>query len=312
MSSRCVAGAVSVEEDILYQWRMRRRLEEARREAKSEATRTTQVHTNTLDPGMETGVPGMGTGQGMISIGTGRVSRTMDPMLAPYPLAGAAVPEHGEREKLIGTLTDLGVVGSGSCSEGHGGVKSPPTSSSSTASSSSSPRLDKKEEVAGRDFNSHTCTAEEVLHTSPANQHQAPTNTETWIPGPLSQQQGEEEEGPGGCKNHKSIPPLSKGLERDASSSSNVEGEPKTAPANQRMISESTLTIELNQPIATTTGQTYSPSLHGDGYHGNNGLDLEGSVGVEESSYWTISPCGSPDSAQTPHPSSLGPLINEV
>ena len=307
MSSRCVAGAVSVEEDILYQWRMRRRLEEARREAKSEETRTTQVHTNTLDPGMETGVPGMGTGQGMRGIGTGRVSRTMDPMLAPYPLAGAAVAGHGEREKLIGTLTDLGVVGSGSCSEGHGGVKSPPTSSSSTASSSSSPRLDEKEEVAGRDFNSHTCTAEEEQHTSPDNQHQTATNTENLTPGPLSQQQGEEEDRPGGCKNQNSIPHSSKEPE-DGSSSSNVEGKPKTDSANQRMISESTLTIE-----PTTVGQTRTHSLHGDRYCGNNdGLDLEGSVGVEESSYWTISPCGSPDSAQTPHPSSLGPLINEV
>ena len=305
MSSRCVAGAVSVEEDILYQWRMRRRLEEARREAKSEATRATQVHTNTLDPGMETGVPGMGT-QGMSSSGTGCVSITMDPMLAPYPLAGAAVAEHGEREKLIGTLTDLGVVGSGSCSEGHGGVKSPPTSSSSTASSSSSPRLDEKEEVAGRDFNSHTCTAEEEQHTSPDNQHQTATDTETLTPGPLSQQQVEEEEGPGGCKSKNSIPPSSKEPE-DGFSSSNVEGEPNTTLVNQRMTSESMLTIE-----PTTVGQTYTPSLHGDRYHGNDGLDLEGGVGVEESSYWTISPCGSPDSAQTPHPSSLGPLINEV
>ena len=254
---------------------------------------------------MENGVPGMGTGKVLNSIGTGRVSRTM---LAPYPLAGAAVAEHGEREKLIGTLTDLGVVGSGNCSEGHGGVKSPPTSSSSTASSSSSPRLDEKEEVAGRDFNSHTCTAEEEQHTSPDNQHQTTTNTENLTPGPLNQQQGEEE-GPGGCKSQKSIPPSSKEPE-DGSSSSNVEREPKTAPANQRMISESTLTIELNQP--TTVGQTHTLSLHGDGYHGNDGLDLEGSVGVEESSYWTISPCGSPDSAQTPHPSSLGPLINKV
>ena len=256
---------------------------------------------------MEYEVPGMGTGQEISCIGTGRVSRTMDPMLAPYPLAGAAVDEHGEREKLIGTLTDLGVVDSGSCSEGHGGVKSPPTSSSSTASSSSSPRLDEKEEVAGRDFNSHTCTAEEEQHTSPDNQHQTATNIETLIPGPLSQQQGEGE--PGGCKNQNSIPPSSKEPE-DGSSSSNVEGEPKTAPSNQRMISESTPTIELNQP--TTVGQIHTPSLHGDGYHGNDGLYLEGSVVVEESSYWTISPCGSPDSPQTPHPSSLGPLINEV
>ena len=93
---------MSVEEGILYQWRMRRRLEEARREAKSEETRTTQVHTNTLDPGMENRVPGMGTGQ---VLGTERIGRTMDPTLAPYPLAGAAVDEHGEREKLIGTLT---------------------------------------------------------------------------------------------------------------------------------------------------------------------------------------------------------------
>ena len=178
---------------------------------------------------METGVPGMGTGQGMSRIGTEVVSRTM---LAPYPLAGAAVTEHGGKEKLIGTLTDLGVVGSGSCSEGHGGVKSPPTSSSSTASSSSSPRLDEKEEVAGRDFNSHTCTAEEEQHTSPDKQHQTATNTENFTPCPLSQQQGEEEEGPGDCKNQNSIPPSSKGLEKDASSSSNVEGEPKTAPAN--------------------------------------------------------------------------------
>ena len=303
MSSRCVAGAVSVEEDILYQWRMRRRLEEARREAKSEPTTTTLVHTNTLDPGMETVVPGMGTRQGTNSVGTGHVNRTMDPMLAPYPPAGAAVAEHGEREKLIGTLTDLGVVGSGSCSEGHGGVKSPPTSSSSTASSSS--RLDEKEEVAGRDFNSHTCTAEEEQHTSPDNQHRTVMNTETLTPGPLSQQQGEEEDRPGGCKNQNSIPPSSKEPE-DGASSSNVEGEPKTAPANQRMTSESTLTIE-----PTTVEQTHI-SLHGDRYHGNDGLDLEGSIGVEESSYWTISPCGSPDSAQTPHPSSLGPLINEV
>ena len=177
---------------------------------------------------MENGVPGMGTGQVLNSIETGHVSRTMDATLASYPLAGAAVAEHGEREKLIGTLTDLGVVGSGSCSEGHGGVKSPPTSSSSTASSSSSPRLDEKEEVAGRDFNSHTCTAEEEQHTSAHNQHQTATNTENLTPGPLSQQQGEEEEGPGGCKNQNSIPPSSKEPE-DGSSSSNVEGEPKTA-----------------------------------------------------------------------------------
>ena len=47
----------------------------------------------------------MGTGQGMSGIGTGHISRSMDPMLAPYPLAGGAVTEHGEREKLIGTLT---------------------------------------------------------------------------------------------------------------------------------------------------------------------------------------------------------------
>ena len=59
------------------------------------------------------------------------------------------------------------------------------------------------------------------------------------------------------------------------------------------MISERTLTIELNQP--TTMGQTHTPSLHGDGYRGNNRLDLEGSVGVEESSYWTISLCGLSD-----------------
>ena len=216
-----------------------------------------------------------------------------------------------KREKLFGTLTDLGVVGSGSCSGGHGGVKSPPTSSS-TASSSSSPRLDEKEEVVGRDFNSHTCTAEEEQHTSADNQHQASTSTENLTPGPLSQQEGEEEVGPGGCKNQNSVSPSSKGPEDDGTSSSNVEGEPKTLPSNQSVMSASTLTsaTQLNQP--TSVGQTHTPSLHGDEYHGNDGLDLEGGVRIEESSYWTISPCGSPDSAQTSHPSSLGPLINEV
>jgi hypothetical protein len=305
-------AAVSVEEDILYQWRLRRRLEEARREAKSEGTRRTQVHPNTPDPGMETGVPGMGTGQGMSNIGTGLVGRIMDPMLAPYPLAGSAVTEHEEREKLIGILTDLGVIGSSSCSEGHGGVTSPSTSSSTnpSSSSSSSPRVDKKDEVVGSDFTSHTCTAKEEQLTSADNKHQSSTNTEKLTPGPLSQ--GEEEKEPGGCKNQNSFPHSSEGPE-DGSSSSNVEGEPKTAPTNQRMISESTLTsvTQLNQP--TTVLQPHTPSLHGDGYHGNDGLDLEGSVGVEESSYWTISPCGSPDSARAPyHPGSLGPLINEV
>jgi hypothetical protein len=289
-------AAVSVEEDILYQWRLRRRLEEARREAKSEGTRRTQVHPNTPDPGMETGVPGMGTGQGMSNIGTGLVGRIMDPMLAPYPLAGSAVTEHEEREKLIGILTDLGGVGSSSCSEGHGGVKSPSTSSSTNPSSSSS-----------------SPTAEEEQHSSKDRKYQSSTkfSTENLTPGPLRQQLGEEEKGPGGCKNQNSIPLSSKGPE-DGSSSSNVEGKPKTAPTNQSMISESTLTsvMQLNQP--TTVLQTHTPSLHGDGYHGNDGLDLEGSVGIEESSYWTISPCGSPDSARTTHPSSLGPLINEV
>jgi hypothetical protein len=309
-------AAVSVEEDILYQWRLRRRLEEARREAKSEGTRRTQVHPNTPDPGMETGVPGMGTGQGMSNIGTGRVGRIMDPMLAPYPLAGAAVTEHEEREQLIGTLTDLCDVGSSSCSEheGHGGVTSQSSSSTTTSSSSISPRVDKKDEVVGSDFTSHTCTAEEEQHTSTDSKHQSSTkfNTENLTPGPLRQQLDEEEKGPGGCKNQNSIPPSSKRPE-DGSSSSNVEGEPKTAPTNQNMNSESTLTsvTQLNQP--TTVVQTRTPSLHGDGYHGNDGVDLEGSVGVEESSYWTISPCGSPDSARAPyHPGSLGPLINEV
>ncbi len=260
---------------------------------------------------METEVPGMGTGQGMSSIGTGRVGGIMDPMLAPYPLAGAAVIEHEEREKLIGTLTDLGVVGSSSCSEGHGGVKSPSTSSSSSTtspSSSSSPRLDKKAEVVGSDFTSHTCTAKEEQLTSADNRHQSSANVENLTPGPLSQQQGEEEE----KSKNQTIPPSSKGPE-NGSPSSNVEGESKTAPSNQSMISKSTLTsvTQLNQPI--TVLQTHTPSLHGDEYLGNDGLDLEGSVGVEESSYWTISPCGSPDSARTPHhPSSLGPLINEV
>ena len=30
----------------------------------------------------------------------GCISKTMDPMLAPYPLAGAAVSEHGERKNI--------------------------------------------------------------------------------------------------------------------------------------------------------------------------------------------------------------------
>ena len=112
--------SVDVDEDILYQWRLRRRLEEARREANSEGTRRTHLHTTTLDAGMENGVPGMGTGQRMSSIGAGLSGRTM---LAPYLPAGATVTKHEEREDGIGTLIDLGVVSSSS--EEHGGVKSP-------------------------------------------------------------------------------------------------------------------------------------------------------------------------------------------
>ena len=124
---------MNVEEDMLYQWRLWRRLEEARREAKSKGTRT-QVYTTTLDAGMETGIPGMGTGpdrtgirigskaaipdsmgsrpndveMGIVaSIGTGLGVGITEPMLAPYWLAGAAVTKHEEREKDIGTLTDL-------------------------------------------------------------------------------------------------------------------------------------------------------------------------------------------------------------
>ena len=318
MISRCFVGSVNVEEDILYQWRQRRRLEEARRDAKSEETRT-QVHTTTLDAGMETGIPGMGTGPdrtgirmnnkatkpdsigsrpdnaGMgiaAGIGTGLGVGIVEPMLAPYWLAGAAVTKHEEREKEIGTLTDLGVV----CSsrEEHGGVKSP------SGSTSSSPRVNRKDEVVGTDCSSHICTVkEQQLHTT----DKQPTITENLIP--LSQQQQGEEE-LGATKNQSTIPPSSKGPET-GSSSSDIEDETETTPMNQSMISESTpiSVTQLNQPKAVI--QAYTPNLHGDRYHG---LDLEGGISVEESSYWTITPCGSPDSGQTPH--NLGPLINEV
>ena len=297
-------GSLNVEEDILYQWRLRRRLEEARREAKSEGTRTTHVQQTTLDTGMETGIPDLGTGQGTSSIRTGRIGRPMEPVLSP--LAGAAVTKCAEREEVIGTLTGLGVVGSSS--EEHGRVESP-TPSSTTTTSSSSAGVNKKDEVVEIDrSSSHTCTAEEEQHTQMDKQQTSTnTGTENLTPDPLGEG---EEEGLGASQNQNTIPPSSRGPE-DRSSSSDVEGEPKTAPVNQSVISESTLTSEtqLNQPT-TVVLQAHTPSLHGDGYHGNDGLDLEGGAGVEESSYWTISPCGSPDSGQTPP--SLGPLINEV
>ena len=157
--------------------------------------------------------------------------------------------------------------------------------------------------------NSHTCTAKEAMD----KQQTSAANMEDMTPDPLcqqqQQQQGEEEKESGDIKSQDSIPPLSEGPE-DGSSSSNKEGEPEAVPTNQSRISESTLTSvsQLNQP--TTLVEPHAPSLHGDGYHGKDGLDLECGVGVEELSYWTISPCGSPDSGQTPH--SLGPLINEV
>ena len=159
--------SVDVEEDILYQWRLRRRLEEARREANSEGTRRTHPHTTTLDADMENGVPGMGTGQRMWSIGVGLSGRTM---LAPCPLAGATVTEDEEREDGIGTLTDLGVVSSSS--EEHGGVKSPNTTTTTSCSSASSPGVNRRDEVVMTDSNSHTCTAKEAMdkqQTSAAN-----------------------------------------------------------------------------------------------------------------------------------------------
>ncbi len=315
---------MNVEEDILYQWRLRRRLEEARRDAKSEGMRT-QVYTTTLDAGMETGISGMGTGPdrtgiridskaakpdsiesrpddaGMgiaAGIGTGLGVGITEPILAPYQLAGATVTKHEEREKDIGTLTDLHVGVVCSSREEHGGVKSP------SGSTSSSPRVNRKDEVVGIDCSSYTCTVKEEWHTTDKQPTSTKFNTENLIP--LSQQQQQQgEEGLGATKNQSTIPPSSKGPETE-SSSSDIEDEPETASVNQSMSIPISVT-QLNQP--TTVIQAHTPNLHGDGYHGNNGLDL-GGVGVEESSYWTITPCGSPDSGWTPH--NLGPLINEV
>ena len=199
MTSRRFIGSMNVEEDILYQWRLRRRLEEARREAKSKGIRT-QVHTTTLDTGMKTRVPGMGTGpdrtgirMGSIAarcenagmgitgadgagmgitagIGTGLGVGKIKPMLALYQLAGAAATEHEGREKDIGALTDLGVVYSNSSSswKEHGGVKSPSSSSSTTSSSGSgsNPRVSEKDEVVETDCNSHSSNAKEEQHTT--------------------------------------------------------------------------------------------------------------------------------------------------
>ena len=330
VTSRCARGRVNPDEDILYQWRLRRRLEEARREVKfvseqgsrqfqpppshtltslaplqhnrTDMTRdiihsddqpTKDAHTlttgiagntsasakttgldnwTTLDGGMETGGPDMGTGSADNGFGIGG---------SGTGLSQDAVTKHEHREKDIGTLTDL----DGVCTDKHGGLKSP----------SSSPRVNKKDQVVQTDP-VFIAKEEETGYKESMS-----TNTEN-LP-PLSEQG----EGLGATKNHSTIPPSSKQPEA-RSSSSDSEEEPETA-VNQSMISETTLTCvtQLNQP--TTVVQVHTPSLHEDKCHGSDHLDLEQGAGVEESSYWTITPCGSPDSGRT---HSLGPLINEV
>ena len=340
VTSRCGRGRVNPDEDILYQWRLRRRLEEARREVKfvseqgsrqfqpppshivtslappqhnrnmtwaiihSDDQSTKDVHTlttgiaswcgntlasaglddgTTLDGGMKTGIPGMGTGSasyGMGFTGTGN-GLGGGPILHPYPLSQAAVIKHEDKEKDIGTLTDLdGVV-----RDKYGGMKSP----------NSSHRVNVKDQVVQTD---PAFTAKEEETTCKESMS---TNTEN-LP-PLSEQG----EGQGVMKSHSTIPPSGKQPEA-RSSSSDSEEEPETA-VNQSMISETTLTCvtQLNQP--TIVVQAHTLSLHEDKCHGSDRLDLEQGAGVEESSYWTITPCGSPDSGRT---HSLGPLINEV
>ena len=343
VTSRCGRGRVNPEEDILYQWRLSRRLEEARREVKfvseqgsrqfqpppshtvtslappqhnrnmacdmihSDDQPTKDVHTvttgiaswhgnalasantnglnygTTLDGGLMTGVPGLGTGsaRNRMGTGTGLDSGIVEPILHPYPLAQAAVTKHEDREKNIGTLTDL----CGVCSDKHGGLKSP----------NSSPRVNKKDGVVQTDPTFSAKEEETICKESMS------TNTENLSP--LSEQG----EGMGATKNHSTSPLLSKQPEA-WSSSSNREKELEIS-VNQSMISETTLTsvTQLDQP--TTAVQAHTPIVQEDKCHGSDRLDLEQGVGVEESSYWTITPYGSPDSGRT---HSLGPLINEV
>ena len=340
VTSRCGRGRVNPEEDILYQWRLRRRLEEARREVKfvseqgsrqfqpppshtltslappqhnrnmtwdiihSDDQPTKNVHTlttgiaswcgntsaSTKTTGLNNGttldgtrVPGMETGSvsnGMGFTGTGN-GLGGGPILHPHSLSRAAVTKYEDREKDVGTLTDL----DGVCTDKHSGLKSP----------NSSPGVNKKDQVVQTD---PTFTAKEEETTCKESMS---TNTEN-LP-PLSEQG----EGMGATKSHSTIPPSSKQPEA-RSSSSDSEEEPETA-VNQSMISETTLTsvTQLNQPM--TVVQEHTLSLHEDKCHGSDRLDLEQGAGVEESSCWTITPCGSPDSGRT---HSLGPLINEV
>lgn len=123
------------------------------------------------------------------------------------------------------------------------------------------------------------------------------------LPPPSLSQQGERL---GVTEVQSALPPPEGERSDSKSSSDDTEGEQKAASTNQNLISETTLNrvTQSNQGAATCISQVHTPSF----YKQKSCGDDEG-AGVEESSCWTITPCGSPDS---PSIHDLDPLVNEV
>ena len=111
------------------------------------------------------------------------------------------------------------------------------------------------------------------------------------------------------------VPPLSRSSEVTTRCVPPPPSRPAEGPSNavdQSLVSESrpVLVSPIYTIEHTTSPQAIMTDCAEEKYGGGGEVQVrENDGGVDESSCWTVTPCGSPDSK---HPHSIGPLLNEV
>ena len=339
------SGPLCPEDDILYQWRLRRRLEEARQEAWLVSKQSKQFHPqpgkvksllSPIQPSRlassdgsylavcqtqtRTGMTGLGarltgTGTGLTRIESGQTSLETtsagDPEMGvdggkPHPTQVGVVKESEERD-----LTD-----------DRGSIQLSDVCSLELHDPDRKDGLVSMETYRGRDqtLSVHHVTTGLQPTLRGAEKGGAGGTTDNFDTPSLC----EVKEGQGGATNHNFVPPCTEVQERQRTiindstvprlPSDRGEGPQPLPPQIEPKEETSSLVCETTPTgldVAHRTRQTPSPCLEevkGDG-GGYDGCGHQGGGAAGESSYWTITPCGSPDSGRA---HSIGPLLNEV
>lgn len=340
------------DEDILYQWRLRRRLEEARREARLVGEQAKQFHpqpANKRDPSLsplqpqwllasgshptgsevhtKTGLTDMGTrvsGIGNrltsmgnrlsgIGIGLGVDRRNGEVTLVGCTPQVAEIDKHKDRGNCFNggstKLSDLGAVEDDSNELPSG----PPTKKDSVAQTDPTEALcdEPTSKAKGESvcpvrtrtppslsgLEAEASRAAAVQYGSASSLSEAGKGPQTTLNQDLIIPSKGAVEKPGTVINHCGVPPPSNLSDVPTASTPSLEPEED--------VKDSRLTPELaasRLEDQSTLQQTPSMSLE----QGNQG---GGSVATGESSHWTITPSGSPDSRRG---RSIGPLLDQV